>query len=92
MNLKTQGSVVFRDALLNVTSINSVQTTIIQEQVLVFKVFPSADVHIIPGSDLMFTLHLTQPLGPESISNGSCMFGNQLSRSWQTSQLIYVES
>lgn len=78
------------DSLLNISSVNPIKMVLIQEMALVFKVEPSANVHILPEASIVFTISLTAPLDSGAIANGTCTFGNQINREWQVSKLKFV--
>ena len=47
--LKISGDLLVQDATYNVSTVNSVRLTIVRDKILIANVYPSLNVHLIPG-------------------------------------------
>lgn len=50
--------------------------------ILITQVYPSASVHLIPGSSLLFDVYTSDSLNPRDVKTGICVFGNEYNTAW----------
>ena len=53
----------------NVTSTNSIAISMVRDKILIFEVTPSAIVHLIPNTTLLFDVQLSEAVTPSDISD-----------------------
>ena len=62
----------------------------LRDSILITQVYPSANVHLIPGSTLLFDVYISDSLTPRDVKTGVCVFGNEYNTAWIESTIIYI--